>query len=104
MPCGRCGADEVTTSGWCEDCERLHDAWSRQHAADIIWQAFSGAIIAMVVALGAPLLGLSPLLGIGGVLVGAGTFVGLRRWSTRRRRQQFLANALPRAYLPVKSS
>jgi len=93
----------VTASGWCAECERQHDAWSRQYAADIIWQAFIGAGIAMAVGLGAPLLGLSPLLGIGGVLVGFGTFLGTRRWNTRRRRRQFLVAALPRAYLPSKT-
>ena len=93
----------MTASGWCADCERLLDAWNRQHAADIIWQAFTGAGIAMAFALGAPLLGLSTLLGIAGVLIGTGTFLGLRRWSKRRRRQQFLATSIPRAYLPAKT-
>ena len=103
MPCSRCAADEVTASGWCTSCEQQHHEWSRRHAADIIWQAFTGAGIAMVFGLGAPLLGLSPLLGIVGVLVGTGTFLGLRSWSQRRRRQQFLTSALPRAYLPSKT-
>lgn len=103
MSCERCAAEDVTASGWCVDCERQCDTWSRQHAADIIWQAFTGAGIAMTFALGAPLLGLSMLLGIVGVLIGTGTFVGLRVWTTRRRRQQFLANAMPRAYLPAKT-
>ena len=103
MPCARCAAEPVTPSGWCADCDRQHDAWSRQHAADIIWQAFTGAGIAMVFALGAPLVGLSLLFGIVGVLVGTGTFLGLRAWNKGRRRQQFLTNALPRAYLPTKT-
>ena len=103
MPCVRCAAEEVTASGWCVDCERLLDSWGRQHAADIIWQAFTGAGIAMAFALGAPLLGLSTLLGIVGVLIGTGTFLGLRRWSKRRRRQQFLATSIPRAYVPAKT-
>ncbi|MBA3458611.1 MAG: hypothetical protein H0T46_01515 [Deltaproteobacteria bacterium] len=100
MSCSRCAAEAVTPSGWCADCEQQHYAWSRQHAADILWQAGSGAALAMLVGLGAPLLGLSPLLGILGVLAGASTFLGLRVWSQRRRRQQFLATSLPRAYLP----
>ena len=100
MSCTRCGAEQVTPTGWCTDCENQHDTWTRQHATDILWQAGSGAGIAMIVGLGAPLVGLSPLLGIVGVLVGATTFVGLRVWGNRRRRQQFLATALPRAYLP----
>jgi hypothetical protein len=99
VPCARCAADEVTATGWCAECDRQHDVWRRQHAADIVWQAFTGAIVAMIVGLGAPLLGLSPLLGIGGVLVGAGTFLGLRGWTERRRRRQFQAGTLPRAYL-----
>lgn len=57
----------------------------------------------MVVALGAPVLGLSPLLGIAGVLVGTATFLGVRSVSKRRRRRQFLAGALPRAYLPPRT-
>jgi Flp pilus assembly protein TadB len=100
MSCVRCAAESVTPSGWCVDCERQHYAWSRKHAADIVWQAGCGAGIAMIVGLGAPLLGLSPLLGIIGVLAGATTSLGLRLWSQRRRRQQFLETSLPRAYLP----
>jgi hypothetical protein len=73
--------------------------WRREHAADIIWQAFSGAGVAMLVALGALLAGLGPLVGIGGVLAGVGTFLGARVWSNRRRRRQFQAGILPRAYL-----
>jgi hypothetical protein len=99
VSCGRCNADENTATGWCAECERQHDVWSRQHAADIIWQAFSGAIVAMLIALGALLAGLGPIVGIGGVLAGVGTFVGVRRLSNRRRRRQFQAGILPRAYL-----
>jgi Flp pilus assembly protein TadB len=99
VTCARCRADEVTATGWCAECERQHDVWSRQHAADIIWQAFSGAGVAMVVALGALLAGMSPLVGIAGVLAGVSTFVGVRRWSTQRRRRRFQAGILPRAYL-----
>lgn len=103
MSCARCGSEQVTPTGWCTDCENQHDTWTRQHATDILWQAGSGAGVAMIVGLGAPLVGLSPLLGIAGVLVGAATFVSLRVWGTRRRRRQFLATALPRAYLPAPS-
>ncbi len=100
MPCPRCSAD---TPSWCEDCERLYDTWSRQHAADILWQTGTGALVAMIVGLGAPLLGLSPVLGIVGVLVGASTVVGLRKVSNRRRRRQFITTSVPRAYLPAKT-
>lgn len=72
----------------------------RRYAADIIWQTGTGAVVAMLIGLGAPLLGLSPLIATIGVLVGTGTFLGLRRWGQGRRRQQFLAGSLPRAYLP----
>jgi hypothetical protein len=89
----------VTPTGWCADCERQHDTWSRQHATDILWQAGSGAVVAMLVGLGALVIGMSPLFGILGVLGGASTFVGLRVWNNRRRRRQFLSSALPRAYL-----
>ena len=104
MSCVRCGAEQVTSTGWCETCERLHDTWTRQHASDILWQAGTGALIAMAVGLGAPLLGLSPLLGILGVLAGASTFGALRVWGNKRRRQQFLETSVPRAYLPERTT
>jgi len=97
MPCPRCAAD---TPSWCVDCERQFDTWVRQHASDILWQTGTGALIAMIVGLGAPLIGLSPILGIAGVLVGFTTFLGLRGWGNARRRRQFLTDSLPRAYLP----
>ena len=74
----------------------------RRHATDILWQAGGGAFVAMVIALGAPLLGFSPLIATIGVLAGASTGLGLRRWGSRRRRRQFLATSLPRAYLPPR--
>jgi hypothetical protein len=98
MPCPRCSAD---TPSWCTDCEGLYDTWSRQYAADIVWQTGTGALVAMIIGLGAPLFGLSPVLGIAGVLVGATTFLGLRKASNRRRRQQFITASVPRAYLPT---
>jgi hypothetical protein len=97
MACPRCGAD---TSTWCKDCESLYDTWSRRHAADILWQSGGGALVAMAIGLGAPLLGFTPILGILGVLTGFTTFVGLRGWNNRRRRRQYLAASVPRAYLP----
>lgn len=104
MRCPRCAAEHAgSASQWCADCEALYDAWVRQHAADIIWQTFAGAGIAMVIGLGLPVLGLPTLLGTVGVLIGFGAFRGLRAWNTRRRRRQFLAGSLPRAYLPDRS-
>lgn len=96
MSCPRCGAN---TSGWCGHCEAAYDTWSRQHAADILWQTGSGAAIAMIVGLGGLVMGLSPVVAIAGVLAGASTFIGLRRWGLRRRRRQYLATSVPRAYL-----
>ncbi|MEO6773710.1 MAG: hypothetical protein ABI467_11935 [Kofleriaceae bacterium] len=98
MSCARCGAEATTK--WCTACERLYDTWSRQYASDILWQTGTGAVVAMVFGLGAPLLGFSPLLGIMGVLVGFTTFMGLRRWNDGRRRHQYLTASVPRAYLP----
>lgn len=88
---------------WCRECELQYDTWVRQHAADILWQTGIGATVAMIIGLGLPLLGLEPVIGIAGVLVGFGTFVGLRQWGKQRRRRQFLEGALPRAYLPSKT-
>lgn len=106
MNCPRC-ANEMTgtTAGapWCTECETQYYEWVRQHAADILWQTGGGALLAMVIGLGLPLLGLSPVIGIAGVLAGFGTFMGLRRWGKQRRRRQFIAGALPRAYLPSKT-
>lgn len=101
MRCPRCGAEhDGKRSEWCAACEAQYDAFVRKHAADILWQTGSGAVIAMLIGLGLPILGLSPLIGITGVLVGFGSFLGLRSWGKRRRRRQFIAGSLPRAYLP----
>lgn len=97
MSCPRCGAD---SNGWCKDCEKLYDTWVRQHATDILWQTGSGAGVAMIIGLGALLLGLTPLLGIVGVFAGFSTFMGLRAWGNHKRRQQYLTTSVPRAYLP----
>jgi Flp pilus assembly protein TadB len=116
MACERCGderdrreeqqtrliqaEDTRLATTFCRACENQYDAWQRQHAADIIWQTGIGAIVAMIIGLGLPLLGLEPIIGIVGVLVGFGTFIGLRQWGKHRRRRQFvLAGDLPRAYL-----
>lgn len=97
MACPRCSAD---TPSWCQACEPLYDTWVRDHASDILWQTGLGAVVAMIVGLGAPLFGLPPLLGIFGVLAGATTGAALRVWGNRMRRRQFLATSVPRAYLP----
>ena len=91
-----------TPSGWCRDCENRYDAWSRRHATDILWQTGTGALVAMLIGLGLPLLGVDVVIATAGVLVGFGTFLGLRSWGKRMRRRQFLATSLPRAYLPSR--
>lgn len=104
MICARCAAEmEPRGAPWCPACETQYDTWVRRHASDILWQTGIGAGIAMAIGLGLPLLGLEPIVGIAGVLVGFTSFLGLRRWGKQRRRRQFLADALPRAYLPSKS-
>ena len=60
-------------------------------------------MLAMLIGLGAPLLGVDVFIGIAGVLAGFGTFLGLRTWGKRRRRRQFLAT-VPRAYLTPTSA
>ena len=106
MPCVRCREDRpLNASGFCVECEQQFDGWKRAYAADIV----PGAIGAMVLVLGfglvIPMLGAPYLLALGGVFAGFGVFVGSARWNGRRRRRQFLsAAALPRAYLPTKTS
>jgi hypothetical protein len=100
MACERCQADDVVgATGWCAACEQQYDAWDRRHAADIIWQAFSGAIVAMIIGLGALLAGVSPIVAIAGAPVGVATFLAVRSASKRRHRRRFAAGTLPRAYL-----
>ena len=83
-------------------CESAYDTWSRQHAADILWQTGSGASVAMIIGLGGLVLGASPVFAIAGVLAGA---VDVHRRCAAgafcvRRRRQYLATSVPRAYLP----
>jgi hypothetical protein len=106
MKCPRCAAEMPQGNGgpWCTDCENQYDTWIRKHAADILWQTGSGALVAMAIGLGLPLLGVEPVIATIGVLAGASTFLGLRSWGKKRRRKQFLAGALPRAYLPSRTT
>ena len=104
MVCPRCGSEMAKTAEpWCVECEKQYDTWVRKHAADILWQTGIGAVVAMLIGLGLPLLGLEPVIGTAGVLLGFSTFLGLRRWGQKKRRRQFLVGALPRAYLPSKT-
>jgi hypothetical protein len=101
MPCARCGSDSVTKTKFCAECETSYDAWSRQHASDIVWQVFSGGIMVTAIGMLIPLLGAPYVVSAFGILVGFGTFLGVRNASEKRRRQQFLARGdVPRAYLP----
>jgi len=99
-PCARCKAESASGAKWCKDCEQQFDGWSRQYAGDIVWQALIGTLIVSGVGLGLPLLGVGKLIAAVGAFAGFGTIVGLHTMTRRRRRQQFLATSLPRAYLP----
>lgn len=103
VKCSRCAAELNGNGLWCVDCENQYDGWVRKHAADILWQTGVGAAVAMLISLGLPLLGVEPVFATTGVLAGFGTFLGLRSWGKKRRRQQFLTGSLPRAYLPSKT-
>jgi hypothetical protein len=105
MECLRCAAamEQATPSRWCRECENQYDLWSRRHAADIVWQTGTGAIVAMLIGLGLPVLGVDMVIATAGVLAGFGTFLGLRTWGKRMRRRQFLASSLPRAYLAPRT-
>ena len=100
MTCERCGAETAEDRRWCKDCEQAFDGWSRQHAADLVWQVLAGTVVIVGFGMGLPLLGVSWLVAAGGVFAGFGTFVGLHRLNRRRRRQQFLTAGVPRMYLP----
>jgi hypothetical protein len=104
MSCQRCTADaQVGATGWCRDCELAYDTWVRRHASDIVVPTLAGMVVLCTVAIGLPLLGVGGLVAVGGVFAGFGTLVGLHRLSRRRRRRQFLAGDIPRAYLPGKT-
>lgn len=105
MQCTRCATelDAKARGPWCAECERIYDTWSRQYAADIVKETGIGALVAMVIGLGLPLLGLEPLIGTLGVLAGFVTFLMARKVGRRKRRQQFLTSGVPRAYLPTRT-
>lgn len=109
MACPRCGNPEpesgsVSERRWCAACERAYDAWSRRYASDVVWQVLAGMVIVVFAGMGLPLLGVSWLAAATGVFAGFGTFVGLHRLNTRRRRRQYLRGGeVPRAYLPGKT-
>jgi len=99
--CPRChDATTGPASPWCKACELIYDGWVRRHATDIVWQALAGMVIICAVGLGLPVLGVGTLVAAAGVFGGFGTLYGLAWLTRRRRRRQFLAASLPRAYLP----
>ena len=106
MQCSRCQAElvpPVARSGWCKACELAYDGWSRQYAADIVWQLLGAATVVATIAIALPLLGLPVLLAATGIFAGFGALVGLRQLNGRRRRKQFAATGdVPRAYLPER--
>lgn len=104
MPCVRCTAEvTVDKRGWCAECEKAFDGWVRRYASDVIWPLMVGMTIVSTVALVLPLLGVGSLIATAGVVSGFASFYGLYRYNQRRRRQQFLTDSLPRAYLPSKT-
>ena len=80
---------------WPKELEQEYDAWSRQYATDILWQAGAGAIFSVGIGLGGPALGYSPVIAILGVALGATTVFTLRRVFNTKRRKQFLATRRP---------
>jgi len=100
--CSRCAADlDAQAARWCKTCEGQFDGWVRRYSSDIVWQALCGTLVLSAVAVGLPLLGVGKLVGALGAFAGFGTAYGLAQLTRRRRRQQFLQAALPRAYLPL---
>lgn len=119
MTCVRCGSDSKPGDAagardpldsrrptpWCKSCELHYDAWSRQHASDIVWEVLAAGLIVGFAGMGLPLLGVSWLAAATGIFAGFGTLIGLHRFNRRRRRRQYLSSGgVPRAYLPSKSS
>ena len=104
MVCTRCHAEAPTgKQGWCVECERAYDSWIRGYAGDIVVPVLAGMGILTTIAMLLPFLGVGPLIGTVGVFAGFGTLAGMFRLRRRKRRQQFLRGALPRAYLPSKT-
>jgi len=100
MRCNRCHGTEVTPTGWCAACETAYDAWSRRHASDIIVSVLGGTLVVCIAGVVLPLLGLGWVIATTAAAGAGATILGLHRAAWRRRRRQFLATALPRAYLP----
>lgn len=104
MACPRCAApDNLLASGWCRDCERAYGVWGRRHASDVVSIVLAGMATGIVGGIGLPLLGLGWLISAVSIFASLGAMFGVYRFHDRRRRRQFLAARLPRAYLPSKT-
>lgn len=102
MTCTRCATIDATAArgSWCAPCERAWDAWVRQHASDIVVSVLGGTLVVAGAGVGLPLLGVGWVVATTGIFGAFATIVGSHRALRRRRRRQFLATAIPRAYLP----
>lgn len=83
---------------WCRACEHQYQQWLHEHAGDVVWQLGGAGMIAIGIGLFGVLAG-APVIALGALLLGPTTFAGLRSWNRTRRKSQFLASAMPRAYL-----
>lgn len=104
MACPRCAVSEnLLASGWCRDCEVAFGIWGRRHASDLVSTVLAGMVAGIVGGIGLPLLGFPWLISAISVFLSLGVMFGVYSFHDRRRRRQFLATRLPRAYLPSKT-
>jgi hypothetical protein len=102
MRCKRCGKDNQRKGWFCAECEAQYDAWSRQHATDIMWVVLGGGVVLAASGMILPFLGFEWFVAAAGALAGWGTILVSSKLNAQRRRKQFLSGAaLPRAYLPA---
>jgi len=104
MACPHCGVSEhLLASGWCRDCERAFGVWGRRHASDIVSTVLVGMVTGVAGGIGLPLLGFGWLISAVSIFASLGAMFGVYQLQDRRRRRQFLAARLPRAYLAGKT-
>lgn len=104
MACPHCAVpDNLLASGWCRDCERAYGIWGRRHAGDVVSIVLAGMVAGVAGGIGLPLLGLGWLISATSIFASLGAMLGVYQLHDRRRRRQFLAARLPRAYLPGKT-
>jgi hypothetical protein len=102
MRCPRCGQECKRKGRFCGACETVYDAWSRQHATDIVWVVLGGGVVLATAGMVLPFLGFELFVAAAGALAGWGTILVGSKLNAKRRRRQFLNGAaLPRAYLPA---